>query len=226
MTSTERPAGADEQPARPLRRDAARNRAALVQAGREVFAERGLDASLDDIAARAGVGVGTAYRHFANKHELAKAIFTEEIERIIAFAEDAAADPDPWNGVVRFLEEAVGAQSRDRGLREVMMGVHDEVDTERINDAMSPTLARLVDRAKAAGAVRADAESSDLGAAVLMLCAVSEVYGGQSPDVWRRYVPILLDGLRPGAPLPVPPLDDEATKRAFSEHKQRYSRTM
>ena len=126
MTRIERPAAADtadEQPARPLRRDAARNRASLVQAGRELFAEHGLDVSLDDIAARAGVGVGTAYRHFANKHELARAIFTEAIERIIALAEDAAADSDPWRGIVRFLEGAAEADRSEVLGLEVLEGL-------------------------------------------------------------------------------------------------------
>src|SRR3954451_15728355 len=95
-----------EAAARPMRKDAARNRALLVQAGREVFAERGLDASLDDVAQRAGLGVGTAYRHFANKHELAQAIFTEAIDELIAEAKAAAAMPDAWAGIVRFIEQA------------------------------------------------------------------------------------------------------------------------
>src|SRR3954464_12088586 len=90
---------------RPLRKDAARNRALLVQAGREVFAERGLEASLDDVARPAGLGVGTAYRHFANKFELARAIFTEAIEEIVDTARAAAAMDDAWAGIVAFLEK-------------------------------------------------------------------------------------------------------------------------
>ena len=80
MTSTSEAVAAS----RPLRKDAVRNRALLVAAAREVFAERGLDASLDDVAHRAGLGVGTAYRHFANKYELARAIFGEAIDEIVA----------------------------------------------------------------------------------------------------------------------------------------------
>lgn len=118
---------------RPLRKDAARNRALLVQAGREVFAERGLEASLDDVARHAGLGVGTAYRHFANKYELAQAIFTEAIETIIAKAEEAAELDDPWRGLVMFFECAAEAQATDRGLREVLMGFHDPEEMQRTN---------------------------------------------------------------------------------------------
>src|SRR4051795_6885192 len=118
-----------------MRKDAARNRALLVQAGREVFAERGLDASLDDIARHAGLGVGTAYRHFANKYELAEAIFTEAIESIVAKAEEAAAMPDPWQGLLNFFEFAAESQTADRGLREVMMGFHDPATMRRVKQA-------------------------------------------------------------------------------------------
>src|SRR5436309_3103358 len=95
---------------RPLRKDAARNRAALLEAARAVFAERGLDASMDDVAHRAGVGVGTAYRHFANKYELAGAILHEAVEEIVMLARDSAELPDPWDGLVHFLEGSCVAQ--------------------------------------------------------------------------------------------------------------------
>src|SRR4051812_42378530 len=112
-------------PARAPRKDALRNRELLIVAAREVFAERGLDASLDDVARRAGVGVGTAYRHFANKHELVAAIFQQAIVEIAALAQTALAAQDPWDGLVQFLEGTLDAQTVNRGLREVLMGVHD-----------------------------------------------------------------------------------------------------
>lgn len=216
-----------EAPAsRPLRKDAARNRALLVQAGREVFAERGLEASLDDVARHAGLGVGTAYRHFANKHELARAIFAEAIDEIVATARDAAAMDDPWAGIVAFLEKAAEAQTKDRGLREVLMGMNDAGEMERVNDLISPLLTELVDRAKAIGVVRADADSTDVGVAVLMLCTVADVTGDVAPDLWRRYLPMLLDGLRAGSELPVPALSPDEFRRAMTCHKQRLIRAV
>jgi AcrR family transcriptional regulator len=211
---------------RPLRKDAARNRALLVQAGREVFAERGLEASLDDVAHHAGLGVGTAYRHFANKFELARAIFTEAVEEIVQTARAAAAMDDPWAGIVTFLEQTAEVQTKDRGLREVVMGVHDNAEMERINDVISPLLTDLVDRAKAAGVVRPELDATDVGVAVMMLCTVADITADVEPGLWRRYLPMLLDGLRKGSPLPVPALSQDEFRTAMSSHKQRLLRAV
>jgi AcrR family transcriptional regulator len=206
---------------RPLRKDAVRNRELLVQAAREVFAERGLEASLDDIAHHAGLGVGTAYRHFANKHELAKAIFAEAIDDIIALADLALTLDDPWDGIVGFLEGAAEAQTADRGLREVLMGVHDAEQMERVNDRLSGPLRELVTRAKKTGAIRDDVEATDIGIVVLMLCTVADVTGDVAPDLWRRYLPMLLDGLRSGAASVVAPIDEDKLRESMRTYKQR-----
>jgi len=210
-----------EAASRPLRKDAARNRALLVQAGREVFAERGLDASLDDIARHAGLGVGTAYRHFANKYELAEAIFTEAIESIVAKAEEAAAMPDPWQGLLNFFEFAAESQTADRGLREVMMGFHNPTTMQRVNERIRGPLGDILDRAKQAGVVRPDVQTSDVGMVVMMLCTIADMTSDVAPTLWRRYVPMLLDGLRSGSPVPVPALSDDEFYEAMASHKQR-----
>jgi AcrR family transcriptional regulator len=88
-------------PCRPLRRDAERNRQKILSAAAEVIAERGLDATLDDVARQAGVGVGTVYRRFPGKEALAEALFDERLGTLAAIAEHALADPDPWAGLVR-----------------------------------------------------------------------------------------------------------------------------
>ncbi len=209
---------------RPLRKDAVRNRALLVQAARDVFAERGLEASMDDVAHRAGLGVGTAYRHFANKYELALAILAEAIERVYQLVDDAVANPDPWAGLVSFVEGTAEMQSADRGLREVLMGVHDAEQMEQVHDRLSGPLRELVDRAKAAGAVRADVESTDIGIVVTMLCTVADVTGDASSDLWRRYLPMMLDGLRQGAEPSVPALSEDMLRKSMSTHKQRLAR--
>jgi AcrR family transcriptional regulator len=213
----------DDAPAasRPMRKDAARNRELLLAAARDVFGERGLDASLDDVAARAGVGVGTAYRHFANKYELAKAILGERIEQMCALADSSAAAPDAWQGLIAFVQGAADAQTADRGLREVLMGAHDQQQMDRVRDRMTEPLRTVVERAKAAGSLRPDAEASDLAMVVLMLCTVADVTADVAPELWRRYLPMLLDGLRPGTELPVPPLDEQQLHTALSTHKHR-----
>src|ERR671921_857965 len=101
---------------RSLRKDAARNRERLLAAAAELFAERGLNVTLNDIAHRAGVGVGTAYRRFANKDEVIDALFEQRLEGVIAVAEDALRDPDPWRGLVTFLARSLEMQFGDRGL--------------------------------------------------------------------------------------------------------------
>jgi AcrR family transcriptional regulator len=225
MTPTDSTRAADEETPRPLRRDAARNRDALLAAARTVFAERGLEASLDDVAREAGLGVGTAYRHFANKYELAKAIFAQAIDDLAERADAAAASDAPaWEGIVAFLEYSAEEQSRDRGLREVMMGVHDDEEFDRVNERLSAPFRTLVVRAKAEGTLRPDAEISDLALTLVMLCTVADVTAEVAPDLWRRYLPVLLDGLRPGQELPVPPLEEEALRTAMKSHKQRLVR--
>jgi AcrR family transcriptional regulator len=216
----------DEPAARPLRKDAARNRALLLLAAREVFAERGLDASLDDVARHAGLGVGTAYRHFANKYELAQAIFTEAIDDIVALAELAVTMDDPWDGIVGFLEGAAEAQTSDRGLREVLMGVHPD-QMEQVHDRLSEPLRRMVERAKKSGALRPDVEATDIGVVVMMLCTIADVTGDVAPGLWRRYLPMLLAGLRAdgGTPAPaVPPVAEDVLRAAMRTHKQRMLR--
>lgn len=218
MTNVEAPAS------RPLRKDAARNRDLLIRAAREVFAARGLEASLDEVAHHAGLGVGTAYRHFANKYDLAQAIFADGVDEIIRIAEKAAAADDPWAGIVEFLEETATRQSTDRGLREVLMGVHDAEELQRVNERISVPLRRIVDRAKAQGAIRQDIESTDIGVIVLMLCTVADITADLAPDLWRRYLPMLLDGLRSGTDLAVPAASEELMHEAMATYKRRIAR--
>src|SRR4051812_4775678 len=153
---------------RPLRKDAARNRAALLEAAREVFAERGLDASLDDVAHRAGVGVGTAYRHFANKYELAGAILHEAVEEIVVLARESVEMSDPWDGLVHFLEGSCVAQIANRGLHEVLMGMHDKTLADEAGERLVAPLSALVERAHDSGALRPEIEVSDVG--IMILC--------------------------------------------------------
>ena len=106
---------------RPLRADAARNRARLLAAARDVFAERGLDATMDEVARRAGVGVGTAYRRFRNRDDLIAALFEERLEEFMGCLDDALADSDPWRGLSGFLERSMEMQAEDRGFKELLL---------------------------------------------------------------------------------------------------------
>src|SRR4051812_4167611 len=103
-----------------LRRDAARNRERLLAAASELFAERGLNVTLNDIAHRAGVGVGTAYRRFANKEEVIDALFEQRLQEVIRAAHEALEAMDGWTGLVTFLERSLHLQFGDQGLTEIM----------------------------------------------------------------------------------------------------------
>src|SRR3954453_18424017 len=89
---------------RPLRKDAERNRQRLVAAAAELFAERGLDVTLNDVARHAGVGVGTAYRRWANKEQLIDELFARKLDDVALLGSEALADPDAWRGLSTFLE--------------------------------------------------------------------------------------------------------------------------
>jgi AcrR family transcriptional regulator len=211
---------------RPLRKDAARNRELLIQAAREVFARRGLEASLDDVAHHAGLGVGTAYRHFTNKYELASALMQQTIDTIVSTAEQALLVDDPWEGLVGFLEATLAAQTADRGLREVLMGGIDPQKMEQVHDRLTGPINQLMHRAQQAGAIRADADPTDIGLINGMLCAVADMAGDTSPQLWRRYLTLCLDGLRPGGtPLPTPALSDREFRNAMAKHTQILTQT-
>lgn len=183
--------------ARPLRRDAERNRQRILLTAQEAFAVRGLDVSLDDIAAQAGLGVGTVYRRFPTKEDLIEALFSDRLREIVAVGEKALADPDGWRGLVTFLEESHALQSVDRGLREVLLSNRFGRDhVARIRGSLQPIVTRLVTRAQEQGRLRADAAPTDIPLIAIMLGAVVDYTGHVRADTWRRCLALVIDGLR------------------------------
>ncbi len=206
--------------ARPPRKDAVRNRELLIEAARVVFARRGLEASLDEVAKQAGLGVGTAYRHFANKYELASALMQQTIDTIVALVDEALQIEDAWSGLVYFLDSAMRVQAEDRALREVMLGIHDQQKMEQINNRLMGPVGELLRRAQQAGAVRADADPTDLGFIMGMLGTVVDMAGEAAPELWQRYLNLMLSGLRPGGtPLGPPALSQDEFRDAMTNHK-------
>jgi AcrR family transcriptional regulator len=194
---------------RPLRRDAERNRQRILAAAADVFTERGLDATLDEIARSAGVGVGTVYRRFPDKETLISELFRDRIDSLVTVAEGACTDPDPWHGLVSYLEYAAGALAADLGLRQLMMfGAYDRDQVRYARDRMYPVISRLVQRAQASGDLRDDFAAADVKMIAYMLASMAEYTATAKPGVWRRYLTILIDGLRPArddvTELPVP----------------------
>lgn len=195
---------------RPLRADAARNRELILETAAEVFAEQGLDAGYDEIARRAGVGVGTVYRRFPERDELVQALFESRIAEIVAVAEQAAAMPDPWQGLTTFMARALEHQYADRGLKEIMARVISKDDHVSVGrDRLGPLVESMVARAQAAGALRADVGATDVGAVLMLMNSLTTP---SQPELWRRYLAVFLDGLRQRPelqPLPMQEPDDE-----------------
>jgi AcrR family transcriptional regulator len=188
---------------RRLRADAARNRQALIDAAQRLFAVRGLSATLDDIAAEAGVNVATAYRHFANKHELATAFLQQKIDQAVGIAEDAAAAADPWQGLTDFFNRTLELMVANRGLQDVFTPGYADEWFERLDARFEPVIRRLIDRAQQVGALRTDVEPGDLGVILSMLATVSDVPADDVDTLLRRYLELILAGLRPSErPLP------------------------
>src|SRR4051812_48418619 len=141
MTS---PDPASEAP-RPLRKDAERNRLRILEAARALFARRGLEVTLDDVAHHAGVGVGTVYRRFPDKEQLIEALFEERLAQIAALAEQALESEDAWEGLVGFLEPTMGLQAAAGGLKEIVPGApHARAPPAAARRRIAPPLARLV----------------------------------------------------------------------------------
>ncbi|WP_431971053.1 TetR/AcrR family transcriptional regulator [Nocardia sp. bgisy134] len=206
-------------PPRRLRADAARNQQRIVAAARELFAEHGLEITLDDVAEKAGVGVGTVYRRFANKKELIAEVFEQHIGEFAVAAEEAAQHPDPWLGVVQFFEYACRHLANNRGFSEVMLELEEDPGRfAALRDRIKPTVAAVIDRARDAGTLQPDIEPSDFFALIHMVDALAEFAKPVNPDVWQRYAAIMLNGVRadsiPRMPLLVAPLNDDEVETA------------
>lgn len=202
---------------RPLRADAARNRELLLRSARELFARRGLDVTLDEIARNAGVGVGTAYRRFANKDELIGALFEDQLDRMVRLATASLDTVVTWDGFVEAIASFTAQMAADRGLRDVVFRNYSRGDRiAKVRERFVPTMEAVVRRAQEAGVLRADAAATDLPIIEIMM-GVVEVYAEPvRADLYPRYLTLILDGLRerPGlTPLPVPALTSEEFDR-------------
>ena len=197
---------------RPLRADAARNREKILAAAATVFATRGLDVVFDDIAVAADVGVATVYRRFPDKDSLVWALFEHEIDEIADLVRAANDMAGAWDGFVWFLERALERLCANRGLREVIMGApYAEERMLAAKTRIVPPLMTLVTRAQREGRLRPDVVEADIPVLEMMISSLSGGANVAAPDLWRRYLRIMLDGLRTQrrapSPLPDPPTE-------------------
>lgn len=198
---------------RPARADAQRNMDALLQAALSVFATSGVDAPVREIALKAGVGLGTVYRHFPQRSDLIIAVFRREVDACADAAPVLAAEHDPGEALARWLQRYAAFIATKRGLATALHSGNPAFDSLPVyfDKRLRPALRTLLDTAAAAGAVRGDIEPDDLLRAVGNLCM--SVHDG-GPAYARRMVALLVDGLRYGARPSAHPLAESDSRGA------------
>jgi AcrR family transcriptional regulator len=177
---------------RPKRADARRNYDKLVAAARALFAEAGTRAPLEDVAERAGVGIGTLYRHFPTRQALLEAVYVDEVEAMAQAADDLSALP-PWDALSQWLHEYVGFAATKHALNEALLeAAPDSNVLIACRTAIAGAGAALVERAQRAGVVRADTNFMDVLRMVGGIAMVPTADPGQE----ERMLELALDGLR------------------------------
>ncbi|MDF3143726.1 MULTISPECIES: TetR/AcrR family transcriptional regulator [unclassified Streptomyces] len=183
---------------RRLRADAARNSEKILRAARELYAESGPDASLEEIARRAGVGIATLYRRFPNKEELVRAALDQKVgEEMSPAISRALEDSDPLRGLVTLWEAAVSFAAREQGLLGAVRNAGSLAS--EISEPFYEALILVTRRAQIAGRVRADIVPDDLHRITVMLLSVLTTVDPDG-DGWKRYITLVLDGLAPAQP--------------------------
>ena len=212
---------------RPLRRDARENRERILEAARGAFAELGTDASVEEIAYRANVGMGTLYRRFPTKDALIDAVFEGHLERIAAAAEQALEATDAWEGLHDYLAFVVELQAADRGLSEIVgVNLRTEQLLGRARTRLRPLVQRLISRAQEAGKLRADVVYEDVSVLLWTTGRVVDATRDVAPEFWQRYLALTVDGLRANGAshLPQPPLTEARHREAMRRFTQPRSR--
>ena len=210
--------------ARPLRADAERNRQRIVEAAKTLFAERGVDVAVEDIAAAAGVGIGTFYRRFPDRESLVEAVFVTKFERMIQAARDAHEIEDPWEAFKYFVVTVARMHATDRGLKDVVLS--SDRGREKVTEfrkIITPLAGALLERAKASGALREDVSAFDVPMIHQAVSAIAEITRDVSPEYYERTLTLLVDGLareRTPTPMTVPPLEAEQFLAVMSRYRR------
>jgi AcrR family transcriptional regulator len=188
-----------------LRADAQRTLVRVLDAAREVFAEHGIDAPVTEIAERAGVGVGTIFRRFPTKHDLLAAVVEQRTGQLIDAADEALESPNPGAALREFMEVAAAMHISDVCWCDA--AGTDLFDQEGIRtqiDVLVGKMGELLTRAQTAGHVRPDVRALDIPVLLMAVAKSGLVLEAGAPGAWKRYLGIVLDGLRPDAARPLP----------------------
>jgi AcrR family transcriptional regulator len=207
--------------AKPLRRDAELNLVRIMSAARDVFAESGYDGSMEQIAAKADVGVGTLYRRFPHKEDLFNAVTDQAKERTISIGEEVLADVVPADALFEFLRRCIAAPACWR----VTTARPPWSESSGVNSVLkqiTPTVDEVLHRSQDAGSVREDIVFSDVILALMSVRAVADLCGTKAPTASRRFLELVLDGLRPGSPSPVTPsMSRQQLSRVLTNQRQK-----
>ncbi len=184
---------------RPLRADARRNRERILQSAREVFAEYGAEAQIDDVARRAGVGVGTVYRHYPTKEALLTELVRQKFQRFADAARDALErDGEPFELLADLMRANAAELARDTATQQAFAGAGQHIwaaATPGLEELLR-YIGELIDRARGAGTIRADIVPTDIG---MLMCGLSATMAHPAPGFdWRRHLDLVIDML--GAP--------------------------
>jgi AcrR family transcriptional regulator len=210
MTGSAADAERDRPRVRAERSDSIRNRAAVIAAAQSVLAREGLDAPLERIAAEAGVGIGTVYRHFPTRPDLWQEVLCEPLHAMLTLVERALADPDPWNGFADYIRESCALEADKNGgyVNIMTTGFRGAPELLELRAAIQDRVVRLFERAHAAGVIRDDLTVEDLIFITLSNSRIIEVTREVAPTAWKRNVELFLDGVRAerAHPMSEPPM--------------------
>ena len=202
-----------------LRADAARNREAIVEAARAVFAEQGLDAPLDEIAKRAGTGNATLYRRFPTRSALVAAVFADRMADHVEAVEAGLAQPDPWSGFASYISTVAAMQADDRGIADLVhMDLSSAPEIEALRARAYDGLVRLIGRAHDDGVLRVDFTDQDVVLLLMANAGLVERAHGIPDEASARLTALLLDGLRAQAATPGPKAPNARQVMAAMRH--------
>ncbi|KUN81074.1 TetR family transcriptional regulator [Streptomyces bungoensis] len=201
-----------DAPAKPLRRDAQRNRDAIVAAARTAFSEQGLGASLEGVAREAGVAIGTLYRHFPTRLALVEALFNVKYTELLIAAEEAAAMDDAWEGFCCYMEKLCQLQACDRAFNDLVsarLPLH--AAGREMHDRAQEICSQIMRNAQEQGTLRDDVTPQDIAFVTWSQAGIIQATRTIAPRAWRRHLYLMLDAFRTqGAhELPEPPLTSE-----------------
>jgi AcrR family transcriptional regulator len=204
-----------------LRADAERNRQALLQAAREVFAEQGLDVSSKEIARRAGVGIATLFRRFPTRQDLLVATFGPKLAAYTEAIDGALQDSDPWRGFCHYLTTITGMQRGDRGFRDILTQAFPAARELRAQrDHVYHGVAELIEKAKATGRLRADFVPEDVPLVLMANAGVVAATAAHAPESSDRLVGYLLQAFAASAASDLPPAaTPRRMYRALTRHQ-------